>query len=208
VQNALREHVPTRYFADLENFANTKTAYPMLVYQASRAFRGKMRTELTYDVLNPKSLAALFRTVKVSLPDLLDRVEARLNDLGRGDLAAKYAPRKAAEIAQSVERLSKSRKCLYVLIRAEALLVNALLDLGGLGALTPRERARRVASFEKRWSFQLRRLYPGTDFTWLAPILLLAATEALSASLNAPAGEMSGAGLPAPESLDPKSGGL
>src|ERR1700676_931774 len=78
VQRALREHVPSTYFADLAAFRNTKTAYPMLVYQASHPFRGKLRTDLTYDVLNPPTLAVLFRGVKLTLPEVLDRMEARL----------------------------------------------------------------------------------------------------------------------------------
>ena len=81
VQRTLREHVPNTYFADLEVFRNTKTAYPMLVYQASHPFRGKLRTDLTYDVLNPQTLAALFRTVKLALPELLDRMEASVVSL-------------------------------------------------------------------------------------------------------------------------------
>src|SRR5579864_4304553 len=82
VQSTLREHVPNTYFTDLAAFGNTKTAYPMLVYQASHPFRGKLRTDLTYDVLNPQTLTALFRSVKLTLPELLDRVEARLHAAG------------------------------------------------------------------------------------------------------------------------------
>ena len=180
VQSALREYVPNTYFSDLAVFSNTKTAYPMLVYQASLPFRGKLRTDLTYDVLNPQSFAVLFRGVKVTLPELLDRLEARLQAAGSAELALKYARKQAPEIVQSVQRLNKSRKCLYILIRSEALLVNALTELGGLGGCTAKEQARRMAAFEKRWNFQLRRLYPGVDFTWLAPALLDCATEALA----------------------------
>jgi hypothetical protein len=68
-----------------------------------------------------------------------------------------------------------------VLIRAEGVLINTLIDLAGLGESNERQRARRVASFQKKWRFQLRRMYPGTDFTWLAPELLDAATLALTA---------------------------
>src|SRR5713226_156165 len=95
IQSALREHVPNKYFADLAAFRNTKTAYPMLVYQASHPFRGKLRTDLTYDVLNPQTLAVLFRSVKLTLPELLDRMEARLRGAGAEDLAGKYARKRA-----------------------------------------------------------------------------------------------------------------
>jgi hypothetical protein len=180
IQTLLRERVPTHYFVDSRAFGNIKTAYPMLVYRASRPFRGKMRTELTYDVLNPKTLAAFFRSVRPALPEVLENVRARLIAEGLGDLAPIYDPARAAAILDSVQRLSKSRKCLYVLIRAESFLVTTLIDLAGLGTLPIRQQARRMASFEKKWKYQLRRMYSGTDFTWLAPELLETATRALA----------------------------
>jgi hypothetical protein len=181
VQIVLRERVPAHYFENVRSFANVKTAYPMLVYQASRPFRGKMRTELSYDVLNPSTLAAFFRTVRPVFGGVLEAARIRLLSEGGAELAALYEAGHAGAILQSVQKWSKSRKCLYVLIRAEGVLVNTLIELAGLGALPRRKRARRVACFQKRWRFQLRRMYPGTDFTWLAWELLDAATEALSA---------------------------
>jgi hypothetical protein len=91
-----------------------------------------------------------------------------------------YEPSRADAILESVQRLSKSRKCLYVLIRSESALITTLIDLAGLGNLSIKQQARRMASFEKKWKYQLRRMYPGTDFTWLAPELLEVATLALA----------------------------
>jgi hypothetical protein len=179
IQSFLRERLPAQYFGQYESFRDVKTAYPMLVYQASRPFRGRMRTDLTYDVLNPQTLASLFRSVKPVFEGLLERVEGRLQAEGFAELAAQYNPKRATAIIQSVQRLSKSRKCLYILIRAETVLVNALIELAGLGEYSAREQAKRWASVKKKWIFQLRRTYPGTDFLWLAPALLDTASEAL-----------------------------
>ncbi|HTB17506.1 MAG TPA: hypothetical protein VK708_05290 [Bryobacteraceae bacterium] len=179
LQTLLRERVPSHYFADPRAFANLKTAYPMLVYRASRPFQGKMRTELTYDVLHPKTVAMFFRTVRPALAEVLEAAKARLVADGLTELAALYEPSRANAILESVQRLSKSRKCLYVLIRAESVLVTTLIDLAGLGNLPVKQQARRIASFEKKWRYQLRRMYPGTDFTWLAPELLEVATAGL-----------------------------
>jgi hypothetical protein len=180
IQTLLRDRVPAYYFANSQAFGNVKTAYPMLVYRASRPFRGKMRTELTYDVLNPKTLATFFRTVRPALAEVVEGAKSRLLAEGLPGLAASYEPHRAASILESVQRLSKSRKCLYVLIRAESVLVTTLIDLAGLGNLPIKQQARRMATFEKKWRYQLRRMYPGTDFTWLATELLDAATEALA----------------------------
>ncbi len=189
-QTLLRERVPSHYFVDSRTFDNVKTAYPMLVYRASKPFRGKMRTELTYDVLHPKTLAAFFRTVRPALGEVLESAQARLQAEGLTHLAGLYQPSRADSILESVQRLSKSRKCLYVLIRAESVLITTLIDLAGLGGLPIKQQARRIASFEKKWRYQLRRMYPGTDFTWLASELLDVATLALAqidAPPNAPA---------------------
>lgn len=179
LQTALRERVPAAYFENVERYGDIKRAYPMLVYQASRPFRGKIRAELTYDVLNPGTLASLFRTAKPNLMELLAGVEGRLRTEGLHRLASQYERRRVAEVLGSVQRLSRSRKCLNVLVRAESVLMNALVELAGLGSLAPRNQAVKLASFAKKWNFQLRRLYPGMDFTCLAPALLEAATEAL-----------------------------
>ena len=187
LQQTLRDRVPAAYFENPENYADTKKAYPMLIYRSSRPFRARMRTELNYDVLNPDALARVFRSAKQCLPELLIRTESLLSDAGRYDLTRYYQAKRTAEIIDSVQRLSKSRRCLYVLIRSESVLMNALIELGGLGTVRPRDRLKRTAAFEKRWSYQLRRFYPGNDFLNLAPALMDAATQALCDFLNGPA---------------------
>src|SRR5580704_13243059 len=117
IQCVLRERVPVEYFRDLRKYRDLRTAGPMLVYQASPPFRGKKRAELTYDVLNPALIAMLFRRAKPQLIELLEQVEHRLRAAGLVELADQYAPRRAGGILNNVQRLSKSRRYLYVLIR-------------------------------------------------------------------------------------------
>ncbi len=111
----------------------------------------------------------------------METAKDSLQSEGAGELARQYEPTRANTVLQSVQNWAKSRKCLYVLIRAEGVLMNTLIELAGLGSLPERQQAKRVAAFQKKWRFQLRRMYPGTDFTWLAPELLEAATQALVA---------------------------
>jgi hypothetical protein len=180
LQQTLRANLPAIYFANLENFRDTKKAYPMLLYQASHPFRARLRTELTYDVLNPATLARVFRSARQSLPEVLALTELRLAAHGLEDLARCYQPRHSAAIVDAVQRLSKSRRCLYVLIRTENVLMNALIDLGGLGRLRTRDQLKRKALFEKRWTFELRRIYPGIDCLSLATPLLDSTTRGLA----------------------------
>jgi hypothetical protein len=186
LQQTLRAEVPPMFFANLENFRDTKKAYPMLLYQASRPFRARMRTELTYDVLNPATLARVFRSAKQCLPELLASTETRLTDAGLAGIARLYQPRRTSDIVDAVQRLSKSRRSLYVLIRTESVLMNALIDLAGFGALRPKEQLKRKVLFEKRWTFELRRIYPGIDCLGIAAPLLESTTKALAEFLSKP----------------------
>src|SRR5580704_16524489 len=91
IQCVLRERVPVEYFRDLRKYGDLKTAGPMLVYQASPPFRGKKRTELTYDVLNPALIAMLFRRAKPKVVELLAQADERLRAEGLQALADQYA---------------------------------------------------------------------------------------------------------------------
>jgi hypothetical protein len=179
VQCVLRDRVPVEYFRNSEKYRDLKAAGPMLVYQASPPFRGKKRTELTYDVLNPTLIAMLFRRAKPKLVELLAQAESRLRAEGMAELADQYAPRRTSATLDCVQKLSKSRRHLYVLIRGESILMDALVQLSGLGDLPRKLQAKKYAAFEKRWNFQLRRFYQGSDFTHLAPVLLEAVEDAL-----------------------------
>ncbi len=195
VQSAMRERVPALYFSKPARFREWKTAYPMLVYQASRPFRGRVRTELTYDVLNPRSMAVLFRRAAANLSLVLHRAEAEMEAAGVSDVGDRYLPKRAGEIIQAVQRLSGSRRCLYLLVRGESALIDALIELTSLGSASGRERAKRLAAFQKKWQFQLRRLYPGQDFSPLAPAILETATQALLISNESRRGAHSDASL-------------
>jgi hypothetical protein len=208
LQAALREHVPDIYFADAGRYENVKAAYPMLVYQASRPFRGKVRTELTYDVLNPRSLAALFRRAKAGLVPLLERVEGQLRLQEQPDLADKYLSKRAGDIIQSVQRLSVSRRLLYLLVRGEGALLDALIELSGFGNYSPSEQVKRWAALGRRWNYQLRHLYPGRDFTSLAPLLLGAVSKVIESPERTHPGPDSDGDAIGAGSIDPGSSGL
>ena len=64
IQGALRERVPAACLVNPNDFEDTRTAYPILVYQASRPFHGKDRADLTYDVLDEILMKRLYRRAK------------------------------------------------------------------------------------------------------------------------------------------------
>jgi hypothetical protein len=180
VQIALRESLPQAYFQRLEDFGDRQRANAILLFQATPPFRAKVRTDLTYDVLNPETLEILVRKARPGLTQSLAVVEARLRSAGQIELASQYAPRGASGILASVPRLARSRRSLLSLIRGEGLLVNALVQLGGTPDLSARKQTARMASFCKKWTLLFRRMCVGKDLSSLAPSILEAATEALA----------------------------
>jgi hypothetical protein len=52
LQRSLRAWIPNIYFRDISQFEDREAAYPLLIYQASRPFFGRPRTEFTYDAAN------------------------------------------------------------------------------------------------------------------------------------------------------------
>jgi hypothetical protein len=187
LQAALRNHLPSAYFADLEHFRDVQSAYSILVYQSSRVFRGKIRTDLTRDVMNQKMMARMVRMARANLTQQLIQTEARLRAAGLDELAAQYSRKRLRYIMKSVQRLHRSRRCLGILVRGEGVLLDALVQLCGLGNRTRAEQKRRGTLLKKKWTVQLRRLYPKRNFEDFAPVLLDAATQALRSCLEAPA---------------------
>jgi len=192
LQGALREHLPPAYFENLEHFRDVQTAYAILVYQASRVYRGTVRTDLTRDVMNPKTMALLVRMSRGNLARGLGSVEARLRGAGLEELADQYSRKQLRHIMKAVQRLRRGRRCLGILVRGEGALVNALAELGGLGELPVRDREKKVLLFKKKWTGQLRHLYPEEDFQSFAPVLLDAATQGLQRYLAAASSANSG----------------
>ncbi len=208
VQAALREHLPAAYFENLDHFRDIQTAYSILVYQASRVFRGTVRTDLTRDVMNPAAMALLVRMSRGNLIRALAQVEARLRGAGLEELAEQYSRKRLRYIMRSMQRLRRSRRCLGILVRGEGALVYALVELGGLGELSVRDQAKKVARLKKKWTVQLRHLYPEGDFQSFAPVLLDAATWALQKYLEKMPSANSGGDPANTSGVDPVPGSL
>src|SRR5689334_16613175 len=86
IQGTLRERVPAACLLNSSVFEDTRFAYPMLVYQASRPFHGKGRADLTYDVLDEILMKRFYRRAKKKLGSVLADVVAQLQSDRREDL--------------------------------------------------------------------------------------------------------------------------
>ena len=170
LQKAMRKWIPEMYFRDPARYEDREGSYPLIVYEASRLCFGRARTEFTYDVADPETLPAAFRMIGQSMRRVLARVETRLRESGRAELARRYAPVWHQDILNAVK---KRPKPLLELLGDEAALINAVIDLG-----TDR-RMSAVKPFAKAACAALRNMYR-EDMRVLALRALEEATGALA----------------------------
>ena len=171
LQQALRQWIPEVYFRDVARYEDREAAYPLLVYEASRICHGRPRTEFTYDIADPETLPCAMKLIGRALQGVLKRVEGRLHEAGRPELARRYAPVWYEDVLRAVQR--KPRQ-MIALLGDESALVNAVIDLG-----TAR-RMEAVKPFAKSAHLALRHV-SGVDMRPLARRALEAATKALAA---------------------------
>ena len=172
LQKALRTWIPETYFRDAASYEDRDAAFPLLVYAASRPCRGRPRTEFTYDVVDEETLPNAFNLIGSSLQAVLGRVEQRLHECGRPELARRYAPRWHQDVLRAVQK--KPRQFLG-LLGDEAAVVNSVIDLGTA------HRMQAVKPFAKWATVALRSMY-GMDLRSLAFAALEEATRALDVS--------------------------
>jgi len=172
LQRALRTWIPETYFGDPARYEDRDAAYPLLVYAASRPCRGRPRTEFTYDVVDEETLPNAYHLIGTSLQAVMAKVERRLHECGRPELARRYAPRWHQDVLRAVQK--KPRQFLG-LLGDEAAVVNSVIDLGTA------HRMQAVKPFAKWATVALRSMY-GMDLRPLAFSALEEATRALDVS--------------------------
>jgi hypothetical protein len=174
MQRWLRDQIARAYFEDLARFENRPAAYPVVVYQASRLCHGRPRTEFTYDLRDyPEcrtTLATSWKLTGRAIQAVLGRIERRLCEAGRTELAHRYAPVWHQDVLVAVKKKPKP----YVdLLMAESAVINAAIDLGT-------ERSVEAANrFGKTVHLNLRKVC-GMDFESLGAGALEEATCALA----------------------------
>jgi len=184
VQTCLRQRVPPIFLAKPAVFRVPCRVYPMLMYAASRPFRPKRCTDLTYDPMDNTWLDHFIAGAKRRLSPRLREVYDRLERKPSGALSRPYGPRRVAKAIRAVRKYRTSQMLLAGLVAGESALVGDLVHLAGLAGLPPRERQKRVARFFVNFRKHLRRSCNGCDLTPLVPVLLDAATQALAQTLK------------------------
>jgi hypothetical protein len=128
LQGNLRARIPELYFRDdLTRYEDRDAAYQLVVYEAGRMFYGRPKTEFTFDVADSTTLPAVLRTIGRPMRTVLGRIQKRLFEAGRPELARRYSPVWHHDILGVV--LDQPKR-LVGLLAAEAKLINAVIDLG------------------------------------------------------------------------------
>jgi hypothetical protein len=150
LQRALRAWIPETYFRDdVARYEDRDAGYPLVAYEACRVCYGRPRTEFTYDVADPETMAAALRAIGRAMQDVLERIEKRLYQAGRPQLARRYAPVWHQDILVAVRRKPKR---MVRLLANEAKLINAAIDFGTmLASFKDQSQAARFAA-GKRYS--------------------------------------------------------
>ena len=192
LQWTLRRWAPYIHFSDLSRYDDPASAWPMLIYQASRPFSGRPKTEFTYDPINPAAVAAALPSARVGLPSILRRTHRLLLAAGKSDTAALYKPSRARAILKAVQ---KTPRALRALLAAETGLVDEMIKFAEAGRelnrqlkanpqFQPRSLSRDAEAFTRSLEIRLRRL--GEEFLPLAPLLMVEATHALATTMGIP----------------------
>jgi hypothetical protein len=176
LQRWLREAVSEEYFRDLARYEDRDSAYPMIVYRASRRFHGRPRTQFTYDLDDypecQTTVAAAWKMIGHSMQAVLERIERRLHEAGRAEIAHRYAPLWHQDILNAVR---KKPKRFVELLTAESAMIDAVIELGTQRSVESANRFARTAALNLRSAH-------GLDMRTLSVGVLEEATQALTHS--------------------------
>ncbi len=178
----LRNRFTAAYFSDMERFRDTEKAWPVLLFAASRPFEGKLRSALTYEVLDHQSVDKFYRSATRGLPRVLAAVQERLVANGYADIARAYSPARTQNIVQSVQR---DRNPMRSLLLSQSLLFEVFFRfVNKVHGLADSQRTLRTApAVAAKFVFELRshlrRFYNNIPMSELALPLFLCATHAM-----------------------------
>jgi hypothetical protein len=174
LQHWFKQTISAEYFQDLDRCQDRDSAYPMIVYQASRMFHGRPRTEFTYDLRDfpecQTTVAASWKMIGRSLQTVLQVLEKRLDEAGHTQIAHRYSPVWHQDILKAVQ---KKPKRFVELLGAESAMINAVIELGTQRSVESANR------FARTVNLNLRSVH-GLDMRALAVGALEEATRVLT----------------------------
>ena len=176
LQRSLRRWTSEINFRDATRFEDRAEAFPVVVYAGARVFYGRAKTEFTYDVADPRTLVIALRAIGRPIQNILGPMAERLKEIGRPELARRYAPVWHHDVLAAVKK--KPRRLVALLAR-EAKIIDAVIDLGTAHDAAAAYRCAKISNATLR-----NMLLPGVgdDMRELLPAILDEASKVLAAN--------------------------
>lgn len=92
LQKSLRSWLQMHWLANPENLKDTARTAQVIAYLACKPFYPKTKNASAYNLLDDWSNAAIDRSIRTDMPDVLGRVSSLLRILGKHELADYYDP--------------------------------------------------------------------------------------------------------------------
>ncbi len=194
MQAAVRNWLPTLYFADLEHFRTPCAAFPLLAYQYSAPYADVKARHLSYDFMNSEMLVRALNSAAPGLRQALPQLQSALAAAGMQEFVSTYDPNSVERILASVQIQNRN---FNALLAADAYFAEEMIRLADMTrelratcrrkpAIAIRNLTRYSADLVKALHGHLRRLYAEEDFVALGSLLLIAATSALAGGGKTP----------------------
>ncbi len=179
LQKTLRCWLQLHWLANTANLEDTAKSAQLLAYLACKPFYPRAKDAYAYDLLDDWSNAAIDRSIRSDMPDVLSSASGLLRIHGRHDLADYYNP---AHTTWFVSEIEKNGRLFYDLLTRESRIVHAWVPLIGL---KPSNRQLDTARYETRVA--LNEVFRRTeDLSYLSPLFEIEVVAALELYIGRP----------------------
>jgi len=172
IQRAMRRWALEIFLRKPERCEDREWAMALIVYASSRPFYGRSKTEFTWDAAETGAMERSLKGIGTPIQRALFRVNGRLKEIGREELACRYAPVWYLDVLLAARRRPTP---LVGMLAREAKLIEAVIGWG-----TERNEASALR-FVRVSNWALRR-FQGMDMREVAAGVLKEVTESMERS--------------------------
>jgi hypothetical protein len=192
IQALLRRKIPAMLLSREESLFDPDFVMPLLVYQLSKPFESRTRTEYNYDFLDEDTLRGVAWAVRGEFRRALYPVYWKALEIS-SRLASAYSPDR---IACKLRRVGTEAKLLSSLLAIDYAIVEHAIRFAAFREEIVSVRTARLAAhrYVGGIATELRRGYAGVDLSSITPQVVACANHALEAALAREAAP----GLPQP----------
>lgn len=179
LQKTLRCWLQLHWLANTANLEDTAKSAQLLAYLACKPFHPRAKDAYAYDLLDDWSNAAIDRSIRSDMPDVLSSASGLLRIHGRHDLADYYNP---AHTTWFVTEIEKNGRLFYDLLTRESRIVHAWVPLIG-----SKPSQRQLDDARNQTRVALNEIFRRTeDLSFLTPLFEIEIVAALELYIGRP----------------------